>query len=202
MRRVIVTPTFAAGLGFVIAAGLVYSTSSRSSLQFGAQAPYNGQPCEVASCASLGVPHQGGLASVTPGQRLLPTPGDSASPLPQGSPTASSPRKPVLVYQTLHKWRGDFVAGFTITPNTRIPSGGWRLRFTYPDNRIVGLWGAKWLPEGRHAAVAEGTGSQERDGQIRLFVAISGLPGPPATCSFDGVPCRIEVIHAASRRAV
>src|SRR5436189_3124642 len=65
VRRVVVTPTFAAGLGVVIAAGLAYPTT-KTVISYGGTPPAGGEPCLVEGCASPG--GSGDLATARPGQ--------------------------------------------------------------------------------------------------------------------------------------
>ena len=86
MRRVLVTPTFAAGLGIVIAAGLAYPMT-RTVISYGGTPPAGGQPCRVNGCVS-GTPGDGGLATASPGRQLAtlsPAMTDPASSVPGAS---------------------------------------------------------------------------------------------------------------------
>src|SRR5947207_6698307 len=81
VRRVLVTPTFAAGLGIVIAAVLAYPMT-RTVISYGGTPPAGGQPCQVKGCVN-GTPGDGGPATASPGPQL-------ATP----SPAVEDPERP------------------------------------------------------------------------------------------------------------
>src|SRR5215472_10252742 len=58
VRRVVVTPTFAAGLGVVIAAAMSYPMT-RTVISYGGTPPVGGSPCQVADCGT-GMPDGSG----------------------------------------------------------------------------------------------------------------------------------------------
>src|SRR5499426_4810998 len=62
VRRVVVTPTFAAGLGVVIAAVLAYPMT-KTVISYGGAPPAGGQPCQVKGCVST--PGDKGLATAS-----------------------------------------------------------------------------------------------------------------------------------------
>ena len=110
MRRVLVTPTFAAGLGIVIAAGLAYPMT-RTVISYGGTPPAGGQPCRVNGCVS-GTPGDGGLATASPGRQLAtPSPAltDPASSVPGASGAPASGQRPVMQYQTMREWQSGFI---------------------------------------------------------------------------------------------
>lgn len=69
LRRLVVTPTFAAGLGVVVAAFLA-ANMSRTVLHF--SAPIPGNQCSAAGCHAQ-EPHGGTLASARPGVHITPS---------------------------------------------------------------------------------------------------------------------------------
>src|SRR5215475_15184098 len=81
VRRVVVTPTFAAGLGVVIAAGMAYPMT-KTVISYGGAPPAGGEPCVTAGC----VGDSGELATASPGLRLEtpPPPSPDPSPVPSG----------------------------------------------------------------------------------------------------------------------
>ena len=91
LRRLVVTPTFAAGLGVVVAAFLA-ANMSRTVLHF--SAPIPGNQCSAAGCHAQ-EPHGGTLASARPGVHITPSapaPGSVTAIQPGGSqPGGSQP---------------------------------------------------------------------------------------------------------------
>jgi len=165
LRRLMVTPTFAAGLGVVVAASLAVSMTARTVLHF--SGPDQQKYCTARGCAS-GSGQPGGvgtLASAKPGIRLLPaTRGPSGSPRStfsggQGSGhVAGSPV--VIAYQTTQKWSWGFDGQIMISGIPASSLRTWRLAFDYPGTRIVEVQGAQWEPTGQDSGVAEaGTAS-------------------------------------------
>src|ERR1700684_4165823 len=69
LRRLVVTPTFAAGLGVVVAAFLA-ANMSRTVLHF--SAPIPGNQCTSGDC-HVPKPHGGTLASARPGVHITPS---------------------------------------------------------------------------------------------------------------------------------
>jgi hypothetical protein len=90
LRRLVVTPTFAAGLGVVVAAFLA-ANMSRTVLHFSAPIPRN--QCSVGACHPQ-EPHGGTLASARPGVHLKPhvpvTSGPITALQPGGSQSGGS----------------------------------------------------------------------------------------------------------------
>jgi hypothetical protein len=92
LRRLVVTPTFAAGLGVVVAAFLA-ANMSRTVLHF--SAPIPGNQCSARDCHAQ-EPHGGTLASARPGVHITPRVPAASGPVtaikPGGSqPTGSQP---------------------------------------------------------------------------------------------------------------
>ena len=86
LRRLVVTPTFAAGLGVVVAAFLA-ANMSRTVLHF--SAPIPGNQCSAGDCRAQ-EPHGGTLASARPGVHITPRVPAASGPVtaiqPGGSP--------------------------------------------------------------------------------------------------------------------
>src|SRR6516162_897424 len=85
VRRVVVTPTFAAGLGVVIAAGMAYPMT-KTVISYGGAPPAGGGSCLTAGCVSEG---NGDLATARPGERLETPPPPATSPDPSAAPAPS-----------------------------------------------------------------------------------------------------------------
>ncbi len=196
MRRVAVTPTFAAGLGVVIAAVIAYPLT-RTVISYGPEPPAAGHRCPVTACATTAP--GGGLASAKPGLRL-PPPRPPARPHPDvpARPAAAGPR-PVMNYQTLRQWRGGFAGQVTITmPAGPLPAS-WRLRLSYRPAAIGSVWGGAWTTRGPHVVIVTspdpgdpgwpGVGSGGGSMEIRIYLAVTGTPGPPTGCELNGQPC-------------
>ncbi len=190
VRRVVVTPTFAAGLGVVIAAALVYPMS-RTVFR------YSGPNWGVRQCPASGcvAPRHGAGSpdQAQPGRRLktgpLRVPPRRSAPSAHGSPPPGTP--PVVKYRTVRTWSGGFEGQFTVTfPAGQVPAH-WDLSFSYRPGRIIGVVGGRWR---QHGHTAEVTG-QGDDGQlpsgdaIQIDFWVSGTAGRPARCSFDRQAC-------------
>lgn len=195
LRRVVVTPTFAAGLGVVIAAVIAYPLT-RTVISYGPEPPAAGHACLTAGCATT-APDGGGLASAKPGTRLAAP----ARPRHQATPAqrpASRPL-PVMTYQTLRQWQGGFAGLVTITPPPGPVPARWRLRLSYRSATISSVWGGSWTARGPHVVLVTvpgqggpgsvGGGPGGKTGIIRVYLAVTGAPGPPTGCELNGRPC-------------
>jgi hypothetical protein len=164
LRRLMVTPTFAAGLGVVVAAGLAVSMTSRTVLHFSGP---EGKPCVVRGCAT-GVnrsPGAGTPASASPGKRLVPatlSPENSARPSPsftggQGGEDSGhhSGRHVVIDYETTQRFTWGFDGKITISGLSDSALSTWQLGFSYPGTRIVEVQGAQWQSTGDDSGVAQ-----------------------------------------------
>ncbi len=90
LRRLMVTPTFAAGLGVVVAAFLA-ANMSRTVLHFSAPIPTH--QCAAGACQAQ-QPHGGTLASARPGVHITPSVPDPSGPVTGSSPASASPALP------------------------------------------------------------------------------------------------------------
>jgi hypothetical protein len=174
LRRLMVTPTFAAGLGVVVAAGLAVSMTSRTVLHFSGP---EGKPCAVRGCAS-GLdrsPGAGTPASASPGKRLVPStlgPENSARPSPsfiggKGGEDSDhhSGSQVVIDYETTQRWSWGFDGQITISGLTHSALSTWRLGFSYPGTRIVEVQGAQWQSTGDNSGIAQAETSLGGTGQ-------------------------------------
>lgn len=170
MRGFLVTPWFAAGAGFVIAAGLALN-SPHTVLTYRP----NTQPC-VGNCQ----PSQPSVSSsplvVKPGVRIKTTHPSQARhhrPAREVPPGASAADAAVSFRVKWHK-SGQFAAVITI-PRRRARSD-WSLEFNLPHAQIMQVWGAQWQPApGDHGGLAivrahqtwpGPTGQQGSNGQL------------------------------------
>ena len=198
VRRVVVTPTFAAGLGVVIAAAMAYPMT-KTVISYGGTPPAGGTPCRLDGCVG-GVNGSGSLATARPGTPLRsPSPATThhglTAPSASGAGTVAA-GQPLMQYQTLRQWESGFIGQITISDVSGSVPAHWQLRLAYGSSRIIGVWGGKWSPSGDHAVLvtpdsADGN-SRTGDGQIQVVVVVSGHPGPPSGCTFNGQACRIS----------
>ena len=201
MRRVVVTPTFAAGLGVVVAAVLAYPMRT----VFNYAAP-NGETCETAGC---GIGSQtGGHTASGPGSRL-PTPGPGGSRrsnsgstshgnnAPAGGQAAAAPQ---LSYQTASKAHWGFDGTIVIAFKPKFEHQHWRLRFSYPSARILRVWAGSYIhiQHSRHSALVASLDSQAHGTVpqlVRVSIEVAGPPGPPPRCLFNGHGCHFGGQH-------
>src|ERR1700722_19839717 len=158
MRRLVVTPTFAAGLGVVVAAFLA-ANMSRTVLHF--SAPIPGNQCTSGDCRAQ-QPHGGTLASARPGVHITPSAPSASGPATglqpgstpsaaggSGAPQPSAGSPPVsITYQQVEHWPGGFADQITISGLGGTGARSWSLAFGYPGSRIAGVQGAgaRWEP--------------------------------------------------------
>jgi len=198
MRRVVVTPTFAAGLGVVVAA--VLALQMRTAFNYAAP---NDAPCRTNSC---GVPyHAGGEPASGAGDRIstsVPSAtrsGAGSSPPAKRQPAGGNHGRPPsagpgLGYSTVHKGQWGFDGTIVITFRPGAAPRHWRLWFGYPSARIFRVWAAgRSLPHGMHsAAVSSGDWTGQAPARlITVSIGVTGPPGPPHQCYFNGQVCHI-----------
>jgi hypothetical protein len=199
MRRVVVTPTFAAGLGVVVAALLAYPMQT----VFSYVAPGalgGGLRCGQDGCSHqsppTGKPEPFGAA----GGALNPAPPASARPAdsdgsaaPSGQQTGTggtAATQPRLSYKITSKWQGGFWGQITITFSGAVPAN-WHLRFGYPGGHILGMNPDSHLAPNGHAAVVRSSDYPTDGRTFAVGVGVQGVPTHPARCSFDGKACHI-----------
>ncbi len=193
-----VTPTFAAGLGVVVAAGLAVSMTARTVLQF--SGPSQGKPCAVRGCTN-GPDLPGGagtLASAKPGIKFLPAtvgPDGSAQPSPsftggQSSPGSHQPAagQVVIDYQTTQRFSWGFNGQIRISGLPASSLATWRLEFDYPGTSIVGVQGARWQPTGQDSGVAEAAPAGSQSNSSPSDAAPSGSSSPDTPSPSSGNP--------------
>jgi len=193
MRRVVVTPTFAAGLGVVVAAVLAYPM--RTVFNYAGPA---GAPCQTVSC---GLSSGGKAPPLGSGNRMKTPSGTNGSKSaaqdgsrdPAGHGLVSTPQ---LTYHTSSKGQWSFEGTIEITFQAKHAHGRWRLRFGYPSARILKVWAGRELKHGVHSAVV-GSWDWPSGGPMRVSIGVAGHPGPPHRCTFNGRPCHIVERAAA-----
>jgi hypothetical protein len=195
------TPTFAAGLGVVVAAMLAYPMQTVFSYVAPGAIGHSGLRCGQSGCG-----HQPARGKPAPlgvgGGQLSPDPPGSATP-DHGGRTASSGQQggdgtdaglPRLTYRITTKWQGGFWGQITITFPGAVPPE-WTLRFGYPSGHILGMNPSSHVAPNGHAAVvrstdyAGGTGPGGRT--FAIGVGVQGTATQPARCRFDGQACQI-----------
>ncbi|MGE5137781.1 MAG: hypothetical protein ACM32E_33405 [Gemmatimonadota bacterium] len=188
MRWVVVTPTFVAGLGVVVAAALSAPTRNLTL----STKPFKGTPCATVGCVPNG---KGTLATGPKPKRIviparIPTPGAA-----QGQNAARSGQNVLVQYQTVGQdGSGDFIGRLVLASPAGRPLGSWVLRFGYPGE-IRWVWGRPPLPPGQHSVTItsvqysqsrwSGSGSHE----VQIVFSVSGQQGPPAICTVNGSAC-------------
>ena len=195
VRRVVVTPTFAAGLGVVIAAGMAYPMT-KTVISYGGTPPAGGGSCLTAGCTG---DNSGELATASPGRRLespppAKSPDPSAALAPRGGGTVAAGPPPVMQYQTLRQWQSGFFGQVTITESGGSAQASWQLHLRYDSAYIIGVWGGKWTSSGDHAVVVtpdSGNGTSHNGSRsVQVVLAVSGPAGPPSACTFNGRACQ------------
>src|SRR5215472_3145566 len=203
MRRVVVTPTFAAGLGVVVAAVLAYPMQTVFSYVTPGALGQGGLRCGQDGCSHQAIPtgkpepFGAGALNPSPPASAKPAGAGEGSPAPSGQPGGTGGTtivQPQLSYKITSKWQGGFWGQITITFPGAVPAN-WHLRFGYPGGHILGMNPDSRLAPNGHAAVvrssdyAAGSGP---DGRIfAIGVGVQGVPTHPARCSFNGEPCHI-----------
>ena len=206
-RSLLVNPMFAAGTGFVIAAGL-WIYSPHTVLRF-PQADPATQLCQRPGCAAD--PKPGQLTVTSPGQQLHPRSKHKAAARPAGQDAAPTAE---VAFKVLWQHGGSFGAQISL-PRRGLPSS-WTLQFELPGSaRISYLMGATWKASANGAGITVsalapwadggggghgygrggggGYGSQadqfgRRHAVSFVFVA-SGSAVTPTNCQLNGTSC-------------
>jgi hypothetical protein len=205
VRGLLVSPWFAAGAGFVVAAG-AFIYAPHGSLDFGTALGVT--RCKLAGCHQTtpleepGVPAGGGDGPLT------------------AAPATSAPSEaaaPTFSYAVTWRTRDTFQLVMTVTSKHAI--GSWSLAFEIPGATKVVVVNAKWQSSGAAGGTASGaagnggdthagTGDNGSDsspaprstpddvGQaadiLSLVVDGHGIPVAPASCVYDGVTCHFS----------
>jgi len=185
MRWVVVTPTFAAGLGVVVAAALAAPTRSVVL----STRPFEGKPCATAGCA----PNGKGTLATRPGTKRIVIPARIPAPgTAQGQHATGAGLDVLVQYRTTSQYQnGDFTGLLILASATGQPLPSWVLHFSYPG-QIMAVWGRPPLPPGQHSVTI--SSEQDPSGswggrQVWIAFTVSGQAGPPATCTVNGSAC-------------
>jgi hypothetical protein len=173
-RRVslLVTPWFAAGAGFVIAAAMALNTGPRTFLT------YRPNATKCSGCSSA----PGSLATSRPGIQIRSGQAD-------GTGRPGGPVGPAVTVQRGPADHGIFYVTFIV------PAGqahnGWRLRFELPGRSVNQVWNALWQPDatgdGGVASIPAEAGSTVG----RTFeVSAVGAWTRPGGCVLNGHACQ------------
>ncbi len=205
MRRVVVTPTFAAGLGVVVAAVLAFPMQTVFSYVAPGAIGQGGLRCGQDGCSHQSLPTgkpepfgaAGGTLNPSPSASAKPPHAGGGSPAPSGQQPGTggtTAAQPQLSYKITSKWQGGFWSQITITFPGAVPAN-WQLRFGYPGGHILGMNPDSHLAPNGHAAVVRSTdyatGAGPDGRTFAIGVGVQGVPTHPARCSFDGKPCHI-----------
>jgi len=201
MRRVVVTPTFAAGLGVVVAAVLAYPMQTVFSYVAPGAIGHGGLRCGQSGCghqhgqgkpAPLGV-GGGQLSPAQPGS-ATPDNAGTAGPSGQQAGDGTAAAQPRLTYKITSKWQGGFWGQITITFPGAVPPE-WKLRFGYPGGHILGMNPVSRLASNGHAVLVRSTDYSRGAGPgghvFTVGVGVQGVATRPARCSFNGHACHI-----------
>jgi hypothetical protein len=177
MRGLLVTPWFAAGAGFVIAAGMALN-APRTLLTY--------RPNNVPStskCADCQSPES--VPTSKPGVQIKSV--NPAIVAGRGGPG------PAVSFQLGPERNGVFSVTFSL-PASQV-GHGWKLRFALPGRSISEVLGAQWLPDaaddgGEAAMLAEGGYvSPTNPAAVSFLVSATGPPVAPVHCVLNGQPC-------------
>jgi hypothetical protein len=203
MRRVVVTPTFAAGLGVVVAAVLAYPMQTVFSYVAPGATGQGGLLCSQGGCGheagakAKPVPFGIGTGTLNPAAPGAGSQDSDGAPATsgQGGSGGATAALPQLSYKITSKWQGGFWGQIIITFPGAVPAN-WHLRFGYPGGRILGMNPDSHLAPNGHAATVSATdypgGSGPGGRTFAVGVGVQGVPTRPARCSFDGQACHIS----------
>ena len=194
-----VTPTFAAGLGVVVAAVLAYPMQTVFNYAGPAEAPCQPAPAPCGLSTGVKAPPLGSGNRMKTPSPSAPHSGSNGStsaarPGSQNADGRGRAGAPQLTYHTYSKGQWGFAGTIEITFQAKHAHDHWRLQFGYPAARILRVWAGKSLPHGAHSAEVgswDWPGQALSDGLVRVTIGVVGHPGPPHRCFFNGRPCRI-----------
>jgi hypothetical protein len=198
-----VTPTFAAGLGVVVAASLA-ANMTKTVLHF--SSPFPGTQCTAGVCTTE-KPNSGTLASARPGVHIRQATGHSGEHRAGTGPADQDGRQVIVSYQVIYQGQGGFIDEIRISGINEQQQSSWSLAFGYPGAQVTDVRGAQWQATSPDAGVAEGYaprgaggpagpgglggrhGPWDGDSMVQFTVALAGSPMAPVGCDFDGTPC-------------
>ncbi|HXW88082.1 MAG TPA: hypothetical protein VEJ42_07465 [Streptosporangiaceae bacterium] len=205
MRGLVVSPWFAAGAGFVVAAG-AFLYAPHAQLEFGNAIGVT--QCKLAECNQ----------TTEQGAQGLPA-GSGAAPLTDGATPAASAG---LTFRYAVDWQDHGAFQMVLTVTAKHAIGNWHLSFVIPGATRVSVVGAAWKPSGTDGGTASGTtngtgssphgaahsdwpwpgpsssadapgghGGDQPD-SVSLIVHGFGVPAAPTNSAFNGAPCQFS----------
>ena len=194
VRGLLVSPWFAAGAGFVIAAG-AFLYAPHAELEFGNAVGVT--QCRLAECNQTTEQGAQGL-----------TAGSGAAPLTDGTTPAASAG---LTFRYTVDWQGHGAFQMVLTVTAKHAIGDWRLALVIPGASRVSVVGATWTPSGTDGGTATGTTTgtgasphgimarpdwpghaSDQPDSVSLIVRGFGAPAAPSNCAFNGAPCQFS----------
>ena len=195
LRRVVVTPTFAAGLGVVVAAMLAYPMQTVFSYVVPGAAGQGGLACTRDGCthhSGQGTPSQFGVGDGALNPSTPRSAQPSSDPPGQRAGGGSGIAQPKLVYKITGRWQDRFWARITVTFPGAVPDE-WQLRIGYPARHILRAKPGSHLSLAGHSALVRSTDYSGGWGQggrsFAVRVTVEGTPARPGRCWFNGRHC-------------
>lgn len=180
MRGLLVTPWFAAGAGFVIAAAI----SLNAPRTFLTYRPNNAP--STSKCADCRSPES--VPTSKPGVQIR-----SVNPAVIAGRGAPGPAVPIQVGP---EQNGVFSVTFMLPASQA--GRDWKLRFALPGRSISAVLGAQWRPDatddgGEATMLAEGGYvSPTNPAAVSFLVSATGPPAAPVHCVLNGQPCHFS----------
>jgi hypothetical protein len=199
MRRVVVTPTFAAGLGVVVAAMLAYPMQTVFSYVAPGASGSGGLVCTQNGCthhSGSGKPYPFGVGdgALNPSAPESAEPGNDSSGQHTGG-GGSAVAQPRLTYKITGRWQGGFWGRVTVTFPGAVPHG-WRLRLGYPRHHVLHVKPGGHLAPGGHSALVLSTdysGGWGPGGRsFTVGLSVQGRQARPGRCWFNGRHCHLS----------
>lgn len=200
-RGLLVTPWFAAGTGFVLAASM-WIYSPHAELRFPSSA-INELPCQQQGCSG-GTDQGAGSLTTTSGQ-----------PIPHAKKQAHTRHRSAaagltFTYTVLWQQQGKFEVMISVTGKRSLR--GWQLAFALPGDQVSNVIGASFQPSGSDGGTASalagsdagpwsdggngGSGSQaaaDDHNVVRFMVFGDGTPVLPTGCRYKGASCTFQL---------
>ncbi len=209
-RGLMATPWFAAGMGFVLAAGL-WIYSPHAELRFPSATPA-GVPCSQASCPAPAGHGSGSLAATKPGVPIRhPRKSSAGTQLPGTAPGRTAATGLTFTFTVLWQRNGVFGAMISVAGKRAIKH--WKLAFQMPADKITYVVGARWVPsKDGSAGVASvltdplGQSDDEQGGpnssgglrSVTFMIVGTGTAALPTSCVYKGATCAFAAVPPAA----
>lgn len=196
-NRLLVSPWFAAGAGFVIATGaVIYMPHARL------DPAIHVTPCKQASCKQQ---------QLTPQTGAKPLPAGAGAPIP--APSKSSVLAGMTFRYQVEERSAWYGFSMLITIHAQHSLSAWNLSFVIPGAKSVYVsYGALWKPSGANGGTASSYAGTESAGYaqisahesgadaeasrtgytVQFQVRGTGTPGAPTDCYYEGVRCSFK----------